>query len=101
MQAGRMSNISEKAQSETSARERRGSGPRGRGWRPPALAGLLAVGILTVLVVSGCGGSSDDVAVGIGTTPLAAVGAPNTITVTGTATQSSSRSGRSYIDSGK
>lgn len=89
MQAGRMSSISENTQSEVSARERRGCGSRGRGWRPLALAGLVTVGILTALVVSGCGGSSDDVVVATGTTPIAAVGAPNTITVTGNATQSS------------
>jgi uncharacterized protein YggE len=89
MQIGSTASTSEDARSEVSARERRGSGYRGRGWRPLALAGLIAVGIFAALVVSGCGGSSNDVAVGTGITPAVAVGAANTITVTGNATESS------------
>ena len=89
MQTGKTSSVSEHAQSEVKARERRGSGFPGGSWRPLALAGLVTVGILTALVVSGCGDSSEDVAVMAGTTSIAAVGAPNTITVTGNAIESS------------
>lgn len=89
MQIGRTSGIPENAQSEVQARGRRGSGSRGRGWRLLALGGLIAVGILMALVVSGCGDSSDDVTVATGITPPAAAGSANTITVTGKATESS------------
>ena len=89
MQTGRTSSTSENAQSEVKAREQRGARARGCGWRPLAIGGLIAVGLLTALVVSGCGDSSDDVAVATGSRPLVAAGAPNTITVTGKATESS------------
>jgi uncharacterized protein YggE len=90
MQTGRTPSISEKAESEVKARKRRGSGPQGRGWRLLGLAVLISVGILMASAVSGCGSSSDVAAATTGgTTPLAAAGAPNTITVTGNATQSS------------
>jgi uncharacterized protein YggE len=89
MQMGSRASTSENAQSEVNTRERRGSGFQGRGWRPLAVTGLITVGIVAALVVAGCGDSSDDVAVATGNTPMAAVGAANTITVTGNAIESS------------
>ncbi len=90
MKTGRTLGISGNGQPETKAWGRRGSGLRGRGWRVLLTAGLMVVVILTALIVSGCGGSSDVVAVTTGgTTASGTVGALNTITVTGRATESS------------
>jgi uncharacterized protein YggE len=89
MQTGRMSGISGGAGSESQARGRCSSGSRRRRWRLMAVTGLIAGGVLMTLVVSGCGGSSDEVVSVAGATPAGAAGAPNTITVTGNATESS------------
>lgn len=89
MQTGRTTGVSEKAEVEAKARERRGSGLHGRSWRLLGVAGLITVGVLMALVVAGCSDSSDEVVAVTGTTASAAAGAPNTITVVGNAIESS------------